>query len=46
MALDHPAVRLFSSMDRKIALAFVLDYPTPANASRVKATRMAGLLHA
>ena len=39
----HPApVRLFSSMDRQIALAFVLDYPTPANASRVKTTRMAG----
>lgn len=39
----HPApVRLFSSMDRKIALAFVLDYPTPANASRIKTTRMAG----
>lgn len=43
MEAYHPApVRLFSSMDRQIALAFVLDYPTPANASRVKTTRMAG----
>ncbi len=39
----HPApARLFSSMDRQVALSFVLDYPTPANASRVKTTRMAG----
>lgn len=39
----HPApARLFSSMDRQIALAFVLDYPTPATASRIKTTRMAG----
>lgn len=39
----HPApVRLFSSMDRQIALSFVLDYPTPAVASRVKTARMAG----
>ena len=36
----HPApVRLFSSLDRQIALSFVLDYPTPATASRVKTTR-------
>jgi hypothetical protein len=43
METYHPApVRLFSSMDRQIALAFVLNYPTPANASRVKTTRMAG----
>jgi transposase len=41
----HPApVRLFSSVDRQITLSFVLDYPTPAVASRVKATRMAGFL--
>lgn len=41
----HPApVRLFSSVDRQITLSFVLDYPTPATASRVKATRMAGFL--
>lgn len=41
----HPApVRLFSSVDRQITLSFVTDYPTPANASRVKTTRMAGFL--
>lgn len=41
----HPApVRLFSSVDRQITLSFVLDYPTPAVASRVKATRMGGFL--
>ncbi len=41
----HPAaVRLFSSVDRQISLSFVVDYPTPAVASRVKATRMAGFL--
>lgn len=41
----HPApVRLFSSVDRQITLSFVLDYPTPAVVSRVKATRMAGFL--
>jgi transposase len=41
----HPApVRLFSSMDRQIALAFVQDYPTPAIASRVRTTRMQGFL--
>lgn len=41
----HPApVRLFSSVDRQITLSFVLDYPTPAFASRVKATRMNGFL--
>jgi transposase len=41
----HPApVRLFSSVDRQITLSFVTDYPTPANASRVKTTRMAGYL--
>ncbi len=39
----HPApVRLFSSVDRQITLSFVLDYPTPAIAGRIKATRMAG----
>jgi transposase len=41
----HPApVRLFSSLDRQITLSFITDYPTPATASRVKATRMAGFL--
>jgi transposase len=41
----HPApVRLFSSVDRQITLHFVLDYPTPATASRVKTTRMSGFL--
>jgi transposase len=41
----HPApVRLFSSVDRQITLSFVLDYPTPAVASRIKTTRMAGFL--
>jgi transposase len=41
----HPApVRLFSSVDRQITLHFVLDYPTPAIASRIKTTRMAGFL--
>jgi transposase len=41
----HPApVRLFSSVDRQITLSFVLDYPTPALAGRVKTTRMAGFL--
>jgi transposase len=41
----HPApVRLFSSVDRQITLSFVLDYPTPAVASRVKTTRMSGFL--
>ena len=38
----HPApVRLFSSIDRQITLHFVLDYPTPQTASRIKTTRMA-----
>jgi transposase len=41
----HPApVRLFSSVDRQITLSFVLDYPTPAVAARVKTTRMSGFL--
>lgn len=41
----HPApVHLFSSVDRQITLSFVLDYPTPAIASRIKTTRMAGFL--
>ena len=41
----HPApTRLFSSLDRQIALHFVLDYPTPAAASRIKTTRMGGFL--
>jgi transposase len=41
----HPApTRLFSSLDRQIALHFLLDYPTPAAASRIKTTRMNGFL--
>ena len=41
----HPApVRLFSSVDRQITLHFVADYPTPAIASRIKTSRMAGFL--
>ena len=41
----HPApVHLFSSIDAQITLSFVLDYPTPANAGRVKTTRMRGFL--
>ena len=41
----HPApVRLFSSVDRQITLAFIADYPTPAIAGRVKTTRMTGFL--
>lgn len=41
----HPApVRLFSSVDRQITLSFVLDYPTPAVASRIKTARMSGFL--
>jgi transposase len=31
-------------VDRQITLAFIRDYPTPAIASRVKTTRMAGFL--
>lgn len=38
----HPGVlHLFSSLDRDITLAFLRDYPTPAHAGRVGATRMA-----
>lgn len=38
----HPAVsHLFSSLDRDISLAFLRDYPTPAQAGRVGAARMA-----
>jgi transposase len=41
----HPApARLFSSLDRQIALAFIADYPTPQVASRVRTTRMSGFL--
>jgi len=41
----HPApARLFSSLDRQIALAFIADYPTPQVASRVRTARMAGFL--
>jgi transposase len=39
----HPAVlALFSSLDRDISLAFLRDYPTPAQAGRAGAARMAG----
>lgn len=38
----HPAVlHLFSSLDRDITLAFLRDYPTPAQAARVRTARMA-----
>ncbi len=38
----HPAVLyLFSSLDRDITLAFLRDYPTPAQAARVGTARMA-----
>ncbi len=38
----HPAVlQLFSSLDRDITLAFLRDYPTPEQAGRVGAARMA-----
>lgn len=38
----HPGVlHLFSSLDRDITLAFLRDYPTPAHAGRVGASRMA-----
>jgi transposase len=38
----HPGVlHLFSSLDRDIALAFLRDYPTPAQAGRVGPARMA-----
>jgi len=39
----HPAVvGLFSSVDRNATLAFLRDYPTPADAGRVGEARMAG----
>lgn len=38
----HPGVlRLFSSLDRDITLAFLRDYPTPQHAARVGPARMA-----
>lgn len=38
----HPGVlHLFSSLDRDITLAFLRDYPTPAQAGRVGTARMA-----
>jgi transposase len=38
----HPGVlHLFSSLDRDISLAFLRDYPTPTQAGRVGASRMA-----
>ena len=38
----HPAVlHLFSSLDRDISLAFLKNYPTPAQAARLGDTRMA-----
>ncbi|MGI5291989.1 IS110 family transposase [Nonomuraea polychroma] len=37
----HPApLHLFSSLDRDITLAFITDYPTPAQARRVGLARM------
>ena len=37
----HPApLHLFSTLDRDISLAFIADYPTPAQASRVGVARM------
>jgi hypothetical protein len=37
----HPApLHLFSSLDRDITLAFITDYPTPAEAGRIGADRM------
>lgn len=39
----HPApTKLFSSVDRQITLSFILDYPTPAAASRLRAARVGG----
>lgn len=41
----HPAAaRLFSSLDRKAALAFIHDYPSPAQAAAVGERRMARFL--
>ncbi len=41
----HPAAaRLFSRLDRKVALSFVRDYPTPAQAAQVGERRMARFL--
>lgn len=38
----HPAVlHLFSSLDRDISLAFLRDYPSPEQAGRIGAARMA-----
>lgn len=43
----HPATtRLFSSVDRDITLAFIRQYPTPEQASRVGVQRMARFLAA
>ena len=37
----HPApLHLFSTLDRDISLAFIADYPTPAQAGRVGVARM------
>ena len=37
----HPAAaRLFSRVDRQITLAFVRDYPTPEQATRIGVQRM------
>jgi len=42
VATYHPAVlHPFSSLDRDISLAFLRDYPTPAQAERVGTARMA-----
>lgn len=41
----HPAAaRLFSRLDRKVALSFARDYPTPARAAQVGERRMARFL--
>ncbi len=41
----HPAAaRLFSSLDRRVTLTFVRDYPTPVEAARVGERRMARFL--
>jgi hypothetical protein len=40
--MRRPRRRLLNR--RQITLRFVLDYPTPAIASRIKTTRMAGFL--
>lgn len=39
----HPApTKLFSSIDRQITLSFIMEYPTPQSASRLRTTRVGG----